>query len=56
LLRPGGIDLIIDSFKRMPNWYLVFFDHCGGAYRQVAPAATAFPNRDMLFTLGAHSI
>jgi hypothetical protein len=40
----------------MPNWYLLFFDHCGGAYRHMAPAATAFPNRDMLFTLGAHSI
>jgi FAD/FMN-containing dehydrogenase len=55
-LKDDGIDLIIDSFKRMPNWYILFFDHCGGAYRHVAPAATAFPNRDMLFTLGAHSI
>ena len=55
-LTDDGIDLIIDSFKRMPNWYLLFFDHCGGAYRRVAPAATAFPNRDMLFALGAHSI
>jgi FAD/FMN-containing dehydrogenase len=55
-LKDDGIDLIIDSFKRMPNWYLLFFDHCGGAYRHVAPTATAFPNRDMLFTLGAHSI
>ena len=55
-LKDDGIDLIIDSFKRMPNWYLLFFDHCGGAYRHMAPAATAFPNRDMLFTIGAHSI
>jgi FAD/FMN-containing dehydrogenase len=55
-LTDDGIDLIIDSFKRMPSWYLMFFDHCGGAYRHVAPAATAFPNRDMLFTMGAHSI
>jgi len=55
-LKDDGIDLIIDSFKRMPNWYLVFFDHCGGAYRHAAPAATAFPNREMLFTIGAHSI
>jgi FAD/FMN-containing dehydrogenase len=55
-LTDEGIDVIVDSFKRMPNWYLLFFDHCGGAYRRVAPAATAFPNRDMLFTLGAHSI
>lgn len=55
-LKDDGIDLIIDSFKRMPSWYLVFFDHCGGAYRHMPPAATAFPNRDMLFTLGTHSI
>jgi hypothetical protein len=55
-LKDEGIDLIIDSFQRMPNWYLIFFDHCGGAYRHMAPAATAFPNRDMLFTIGAHSI
>jgi FAD/FMN-containing dehydrogenase len=55
-LTDEGIDVIIDSFKRMPNWYIIFFDHCGGAYRHTAPAATAFPNRDMLFTLGAHSV
>ena len=55
-LKDEGIDLIVDSFKRMPNWYLIFFDHCGGAYRHTAPAMTAFPNRDMLFTLGAHSV
>jgi Berberine and berberine like len=55
-LEDDGIDLIIDSFKRMPSWYLMFFDHCGGAYRHLAPSATAFPNRDTLFTLGAHSI
>jgi FAD/FMN-containing dehydrogenase len=54
--KDDGVDLIIDSFKRMPDWYLLFFDHCGGAYRRMAPTATAFPNRDMLFTLGAHSI
>jgi hypothetical protein len=55
-LKDEGIDLIIDSFKRMPEWYLVFFDHCGGAYRHLGPSDTAFPNRDMLFTLGTHSI
>ena len=55
-LKDDGIDLLIDSFQRMPDWYLLFFDHCGGAYRHMAPAATAFPNRDMLFTLGTHSI
>jgi FAD/FMN-containing dehydrogenase len=55
-LNDDGIDLLIDSYKRMPDWYLLFFDHCGGAYRHMAPAATAFPNRDMMFTLGTHSI
>jgi FAD binding domain/Berberine and berberine like len=55
-LKDDGIDLIVDTFRRMPAWYIVFFDHCGGAYRHLGPAATAFPNRDMLFTLGTHSI
>ena len=50
-LKDEGIDQIIDSFKRMPSWYLILFDHGGGAYRHMAPAATAFPNRDMLFAL-----
>ena len=51
-LKDDGIDLIIDAFKRMPDWYFLFFDHGGGAYRKMAPDATAFPNRDMLFMLG----
>ncbi len=55
-LKDDGIDLIIDSFKRMPNWFLMFFEHGGGAYRHVAPTATAFPNRDMLISLGTLSI
>ena len=55
-LKDEGIDLIVDSFKRMPEWYMLFFDHCGGAYRRMAPTATAFPNRDMLFALGAIGI
>ena len=50
-LKDEGIDLVIDSFKRMPNWHVLVFDHGGGAYRHTAPAATAFPNRDMLFNL-----
>jgi hypothetical protein len=31
-LKDDGIDLIIDSFKRMPDWYLMFDDYCWGAY------------------------
>jgi len=55
-LKDDGIDLLIDSFKRMPNWYLLFIEHFGGAYRHMAPNATAFPNRDMLFSIGALAI
>jgi hypothetical protein len=55
-LKDDGIDLLIDSYKRMPEWYLLFIDHCGGAYQKMAPAATAFPNRDMQFGLGTIGI
>jgi hypothetical protein len=55
-LTDQGIDQIIDSFKRMPPWYVNFLEHCGGAYLRTAPAATAFPNRDMQFSIGALSI
>jgi len=55
-LKDDGIDLIIDSYKRMPNWYVLFMDHGGGAYRRVAPAATAFPNRGAQFMLGTIGI
>ena len=55
-LKDDGIDLIIDSFQRMPNWYVLFLEHGGAAYRKMAPSATAFPNRDMVFTLAALGI
>ena len=55
-LKDEGIDQIIDSFKRMPKWYVMFMEHCGGAYGRTAPSATAFTNRDMMFSLGALSI
>jgi FAD/FMN-containing dehydrogenase len=55
-LKDEGIDQIIDSFKRMPKWYVMFMEHCGGAYARTAPNATAFTNRDMMFSLGALSI
>ena len=51
-LEDDGIDRILDVFQRTPNLYSLFFDHGGGAYQRVAPDATAFPNRDMLFLLG----
>ena len=55
-LKDDGIDLIIDEFRRMPDWYLLFFDHCGGAYRKMAPDATAFPNRDAFLMLGTVAV
>jgi len=55
-LKDDGIDLIIDAFRRMPDWYALFFDHGGGAYRHMAPEATAFPNRDASFLLGTIAV
>ena len=55
-LKDDGIDIIIDSFRRMPDWYVLFFDHGGGAYRHMAPEATAFPNRDAAFLLGTFAV
>jgi FAD/FMN-containing dehydrogenase len=55
-LEDDGIDLVIDAFRRMPDWYLMFFEHGGGAYGRVAPDATAFPNREAALALGAIGI
>ncbi|MBM2853318.1 MAG: 6-hydroxy-D-nicotine oxidase [Steroidobacteraceae bacterium] len=55
-LKDDGIDRIIDAFRRMPDWYMLFFDHGGGAYRRVASDATAFPNRETLFLLGTVAV
>jgi len=50
-LTDDGIDLIMDVLTRTPGLYDMFCDHCGGAYSRVAADATAFPRRDMAFTL-----
>ncbi len=50
-LTDDGIDLILDTFRRRPNLYDMFMDHCGGAYARVPLESTAFPRRDMAFTL-----
>ncbi len=50
-LTDGGIDLILDAFRRTPREFAMFADHCGGAYGRMAPDATAFPRRDMAFVL-----
>ena len=51
-LTDDGIDLALDVFERNPGQFLLFFDPCDGAYNNVAPAATAFPNRGSLYWLG----
>lgn len=50
-LKDDGIDLMLDTFRRTPGLYSMFMDHCGGAYKRMAPDATAFPRRDMNFVL-----
>lgn len=54
-LADDGIDLMIDVFRRTPGLYTMFCDHCGGAYARTPVAATAFPRRDMKFTLAIWS-
>ena len=51
-LDDAGIDVVLDVFQRVPNLFTLFFDPCDGAYRRVAPDATAFPNRDAMYWLG----
>ena len=50
-LTDDGIDLMLDVFRRTPDLYTMFMDHCGGGYSRMAPDATAFPRRDMKFVL-----
>jgi FAD/FMN-containing dehydrogenase len=51
-LTDDGIDHAIDVFQRYPGQFFLFFDPVDGAYHQVAPDASAFPNRGALFWLG----
>ena len=51
-LPDDGIDRAIDVFQRAPGEFILFFDPTDGAYHQVAPDATAFPNRGALYWLG----
>ena len=48
----AGIDRVLDVFGRAPA-YALLFDQADAGYRRVAPDATAFPNRDAMFWLGA---
>ena len=54
-LTDDGIDLLLDVFRRTPDLYDMFMDHCGGAYSRTAVDATAFPRRDMAFVLAIWS-
>lgn len=51
-LTNDGIDLALDVFQRYPSQFLLVFDPADGAYHQVAPNATAFPNRGATYWLG----
>ncbi|MEX0734221.1 MAG: FAD-binding protein [Steroidobacteraceae bacterium] len=51
-LTDDGIDLVLDVYQRDPKLFVLFFDPCDGAYRRVAPDATAFPNRDAMYWMG----
>jgi len=51
-LDDAGIDRVLDVYRRAPI-YALLFDQSDAAYRQVAPDATAFPNRDAMYWLGA---
>jgi FAD/FMN-containing dehydrogenase len=51
-LDDAGIDRILDMYQRVPVEFLLFFDPCDGAYRRVAPDATAFPNRGVMYWMG----
>jgi hypothetical protein len=47
----AAIDIVVNAFQRTPGLYSIFFPPCDGAYRRVAPDATAFPNRDALYAM-----
>jgi hypothetical protein len=51
-LDDAGIDTILDVYQRMPREVVIFFDPCDGAYWRVAPDATAFPNRRVMYWMG----
>jgi FAD binding domain/Berberine and berberine like len=55
-LTNDGIDLALDVFRRYPSQFLLVFDPADGAYHQVAPNATAFPNRGATYWLGMFGI
>jgi hypothetical protein len=51
-LDDAGVDTILDVYQRVPADFLLFFDPCDGAYWRVAPDATAFPNRKVMYWMG----
>jgi FAD/FMN-containing dehydrogenase len=50
-IEDAAIDVVLDAFQRTPGLYTTFFAPCDGAYRRVAPDATAFPNRDAMYVM-----
>jgi hypothetical protein len=51
-LDDAGIETILDVYQRAPVKFLLFVDPCDGAYWRVAPDATAFPNRRVMYWMG----
>jgi hypothetical protein len=50
-LDDARIDVVVNAFQRTPGLFSIFFPPCDGAYRRVAPDATAFPNRDAMYSM-----
>jgi FAD/FMN-containing dehydrogenase len=51
-ISDDGIDAILDAYREHGNGDVLFFEPCDGAYLDVAPKATAFPNRGPKYQLG----
>ena len=51
-LDDAGIDRILEAYRRAPG-YVLPIDPCDAAYQRVSADATALPNRDANFWLGA---
>ena len=52
-LEDEGIDRVLDVYQRTPGLYALFIEQTDAGYKRMAPDATAFPNRDAMYWLGA---
>jgi FAD binding domain/Berberine and berberine like len=51
-LTDDAIDVVLDAYQQHASGDVLFFEPCDGAYLDVAPTATAFPNRGPNCQLG----